>query len=162
MRNYACLALLFLTAGCATGPVYENFNGSGASCIKGGMANVFKFYADADAHVSITHVDGVASKSGFSTVCVAPGVHTLRVNAVTLCCSSLSDLALEINENKSYKINAQVRKIDGQSHMAFAITEEAAGGLLIVEERFAKITGGGGLEMAVPLINVSPAMVSPK
>jgi hypothetical protein len=107
--RFAVLLLAGL-AGCASGPTYENYVGNDAACIKGGAANLAKFFTEGEAHVMIKEVDGIPTKGG-GPHCFPSGHRLLGISAHNNYRSVNEHVALDLEPGKLYQLRANLQGI---------------------------------------------------
>lgn len=71
------IAVCCVLAGCASTGDYASYKAPDAACVKGDMANFFKFFIDGEAHVNIKEIDGRVTDGGTGPYCFPPGRHRL-------------------------------------------------------------------------------------
>ena len=112
MRAFAVVpALLACLAGCAAGPMYQSYRGQDAACVKGDIANIFKFFSDdGEAHVMIEEIDGVPT-GGREPYCFVPGKHRIGVAATNNYQTAQDYVDLDFEAGKTYWLRANLRGI---------------------------------------------------
>jgi len=101
-------------AGCATSrPTYSPPSSGPVASVKGGSANIIKFFSDGDSHVSIVEIDGLYLPPSFWTgnvrsVKVAPGSRHITVlldgNNYT---QAQDTISIEATAGHTYQIEAK-------------------------------------------------------
>lgn len=109
----ALIAAVALSGCATTRPTYNPPSSPPIATVKGGNANIIKFFSDGEAHVSIVEVDGLYLPPSFWTgdvrsVAVAPGARRitvlLRGNNYT---QGQDTLSIEAVAGHTYQIEAK-------------------------------------------------------
>jgi hypothetical protein len=107
-RIIIVLFAILLTA-CAGTPKYPSTSASDAACVKGDMANFFKFFSAGEAHVHIKEIDGVPTEGGTGPFCFAPGKHRLGISGYNNHQTAQDYVELTFESGKKYWIRGNLR-----------------------------------------------------
>lgn len=117
-QRFPAVLLLLVAAsflsGCATTrPTYQPPTGPALATVKGGSANIIKFFSDGDSHVSIVEIDGLYLPPSFWTgaiksVAIAPGTRKITLTLQGNNYAQAQDtITLEAAAGHTYQIEAQ-------------------------------------------------------
>ena len=145
LRLILSLIAAVLVAGCATtGPIYSPPTAGQTATIKGGNANIVKFFTGADCHVAIVEVDGLTTPESFWTgragaVVVSPGERSVTVLLSGRDYTQAQEtIVTNFEAGKIYQLSARLVGIE----FDFRIQEEGGSGEL-GEPVFSKRIMGG-------------------
>ncbi|MBI5040975.1 MAG: hypothetical protein HZB57_07205 [Gammaproteobacteria bacterium] len=111
MKHFSFILILLFISSCATGPTYEQYTNTDAACIKGDMANFFKFFASGEAHVNILEIDGLPVNKGGGFSCVSPGKHSFGVVANNNYRNVNDYIDLNLESGRKYQLKANLAGI---------------------------------------------------
>lgn len=109
----AFIALAMLSGCATTRPTYVPPSSPPVATVKGGSANIIKFFSDGDSHVSLVEVDGLYLPPSFWTgnirsVAVAPGTRRITVLLQGSNYTQAQDtLSIEAVAGHTYQIEAK-------------------------------------------------------